>query len=76
MAVLSSFIPYWLMAIPLKYSIEENPRFLTKAAFKEPLGLLPAGASFKQIEHFRQILISKQFQKFDYGKAMNTEKYS
>eukprot|EP00345_Euplotes_harpa_P001757 CAMPEP_0168331882 /NCGR_PEP_ID=MMETSP0213-20121227/8607_1 /TAXON_ID=151035 /ORGANISM="Euplotes harpa, Strain FSP1.4" /LENGTH=416 /DNA_ID=CAMNT_0008335761 /DNA_START=16 /DNA_END=1263 /DNA_ORIENTATION=- len=39
------------------------------------LGHYPAGSSLKCFDHFRQILLAKQFQRYDYGEEMNMKKY-
>ena len=39
--------------MPLKFTIEENPKLVSEEAIKNIQGYFPAGGSFKQIEHFR-----------------------
>ncbi len=39
------------------------------------LGHFPAGTSFRCVDHFRQMTIAKQFQKYDYGLEENVIKY-
>ncbi len=39
------------------------------------MGHYPAGTSLKSLEHFAQVLTTKRFQNFDYGKDKNLEIY-
>ena len=39
------------------------------------LGHSPAGSGWRNLDHFSQIINSKQFQRYDYGKDINLEKY-
>jgi len=39
------------------------------------LGHFPAGTSFRCVDHFRQMTLSKKFQKFDFGLEENVIKY-
>lgn len=35
----------------------------------------PSGSSFKGFEHFGQLMLEGKFQRYDYGKEINIEKY-
>lgn len=35
----------------------------------------PSGSSFKGFEHFGQMMLEGKFQRYDYGKELNIEKY-
>ncbi|KAL5281444.1 LIPA.2 family protein [Megaselia abdita] len=39
------------------------------------LANFPAGASYNQVVHFSQIVVSKEFRKFDWGSSTNLEMY-
>lgn len=47
--------------LPLKLVIEKNPRFASKKAVVNYGGHCPNGASFKQNDHFRQMMFTKKF---------------
>jgi hypothetical protein len=39
------------------------------------MGHFPSGSSFKSVNHFKQLMLAKQFQKYDYGIEDNLIKY-
>ena len=74
LCVKTSFICKWVLAIstekfPESVDFEEMPRFLS---------INPSGASVKSFKHFIQLIFAKdpKFQKYDYGKEVNLEKYN
>jgi len=54
---------------------DANTKLLSKKGLETYMGHFPAGASFKQVNHFRQLVIAKKFQQYDYGPDKNTELY-
>jgi len=39
--------------MPLKYIVEENPEYVSDEAVKNIMGHLPAGGSWRQLDHYR-----------------------
>mmetsp|Transcript_31291 Transcript_31291/g.41405 ORF Transcript_31291/g.41405 Transcript_31291/m.41405 type:complete len:90 (-) Transcript_31291:442-711(-) len=50
---------------------DEDISKISHEGFKNYLGHFPAGTSYMCSEHYRQILIERKFQKFDYGTEAN-----
>lgn len=54
---------------------DREPDKMSQEGLKNYMGHFPAGASFKQVNHFRQLVSSKNFQLYDYGPEKNQEVY-
>jgi lysosomal acid lipase/cholesteryl ester hydrolase len=54
---------------------DKDPNLCSEKARDTFLGHFPSGISFRSALHFRQILLSKQFQKYDYGFEGNFKHY-
>ena len=54
---------------------DDDPSKLSKKAFDSYLGHFPSGTSFQCINHFRQLVLAKRFQKYDYGREKNLQIY-
>jgi len=54
---------------------DNDPKAISQKAMETYLGHFPAGTSFRCVEHFRQMTLSKQFQKYDFGLEENVIKY-
>ena len=50
---------------------DSDPEKLSYSGLKNYLGHFPAGTSFMCINHYRQILLAKRFQKYDHGPEIN-----
>lgn len=57
----------------MKLSIEKDPEALSSLANINYVGHYPTGGSFKQIEHFRQIMLTGEFKMFDYEFSTGSE---
>jgi homoserine acetyltransferase len=54
---------------------DSDPKLISKKGLETYMGHFPAGASFKQVNHFRQLILAKKFQEYDYGDVQNIERY-
>ena len=54
---------------------DDDPLKISQFALETYMGHLPAGTSFRCIEHYRQLLVNKKFQKFDFGLEKNLDLY-
>ena len=54
---------------------DNDPKLISKNGLETFLGHFPAGSSFKSANHFRQMVLAKKFQKYDYGEEKNKEVY-
>ncbi len=52
-----------------------NPRLMSKKAQDNVQGHYPAGGSFKQVWHFRQLIRTHNFEQFNYGPEENERRY-
>lgn len=46
--------------------IEDHPEDVTKEALNNYTNHFPAGGSYKQLEHYRQVMVTKEFKMYDY----------
>lgn len=51
---------------PVKLVAEENPRTCHRHNLDNLLGHYPFGGSYKQMEHFRQVMLTGEFKAYDY----------
>lgn len=54
---------------------DSNPRLMSKKAQDNVQGHYPAGGSFKQVWHFRQLIRTHNFEQYNYGPGENEERY-
>jgi len=54
--------------------VEGNPDYLSDTAVKNVYGHYPAGGSWRQLNHFRQMLFSKEFKMYDHDFDSKTSK--
>ena len=54
---------------------DTNPLHDDSAYFGSYMGHNPSGTSLDAVTHYAQVMKSKRFQDFDYGKKGNLEKY-
>ena len=54
---------------------DDDPNAISQKAMETYLGHFPAGTSFRCVDHFRQMTLAKQFQRYDYGLEENVIKY-
>lgn len=59
----------------IKILSDDNPKEINQKSLENFLAHFPAGTSFKTVKHFKQLMISKRFEKFDYGKDENLVRY-
>lgn len=59
----------------LKYITDGDPSVNDRSVLRIYLGHFPGGLSVKLLEHELQLYRSKNFQRFDYGKEENRQKY-
>lgn len=55
---------------------DEDTSLISPTGLETFMGHYPAGTSFRSINHFKQILNQKKFQKYDFGKEENLKKYN
>lgn len=55
--------------------IEDHADFCTKEALDNYTGHFPAGGSFKQVDHYRQIMLTKEFKMYDYNFQHSETRY-
>lgn len=53
-------------AMPLKLLVEELPQYVSDESIESIAGHYPSGGSFKQLDHFRQIMLTGEFKMYDY----------
>ena len=54
---------------------DEDPSMLSEKGLETFLGHFPAGTSYRCINHFRQLMLSGDFRKYDFGIEENFERY-
>lgn len=52
--------------LPLYIMVEKNPKKIHAHSLDGYMNHYPAGGSYKQLDHYRQILITGQFKMYDY----------
>jgi lysosomal acid lipase/cholesteryl ester hydrolase len=55
----------------VKLLCDDDPREINQISLEAFLAHFPAGSSFKSVKHYKQLLNSKTFEHFDYGKEEN-----
>lgn len=61
--------------IGLKYLADGDPKQLSQPALETFYGHFPAGTSFRCVNHFKQCIVSKNFQSYDFGVEENLARY-
>lgn len=54
---------------------DEDPSMISEQGLESFLGHFPAGTSYRCINHFRQLMLSGEFRKYDFGIEENFERY-
>ena len=74
--VKSALIKYsGLGGLSISESADINLDHLNKDAIPTFMGMFPSGTSFRCVNHYRQMMNAKKFQKYDFGLEKNMEKY-
>ena len=55
---------------------DENPSLVNALGKETIVGHFPAGTSFRCACHFRQLMLSRKFCKYDFGKPENLLRYN
>ena len=55
---------------------DEDPTLISKYGVETYFGHYPSGTSFRNLAHFRQIINSGKFQKYDFGIEENLKRYN
>ena len=61
--------------LPVSLIADSDTSPLNHARVSVFMGHYPSGSSFKGFEHFGQMMLEGKFQRYDYGKELNQEKY-
>ena len=59
----------------IKEISDRNPETISEIALENYLKFFPAGGSYQSLEHFKQIMDSGEFKKFDHGREENINRY-
>ena len=73
--IFDSYLGINLIFDYMKWIVEPQPELVSLKALEVWLNFYPAGASFKLIDHIRQIVVTGETKKYDYGIDENIERY-
>jgi hypothetical protein len=59
----------------IKMLADDDPKQINQAQLDAFMAHFPSGSSVKSVRHFRQLMIKKQFEHFDYGAEENMKRY-
>lgn len=59
----------------IQESSDSNLSHVNKGGSETFFGHFPSGTSFQGVNHFRQMMVARQFQKYDHGMEKNLELY-
>lgn len=54
---------------------DSDPSLLSQSALETVYGFIPCGTSFRCIDHFRQVMVNKEFNCYDFGAEENKKRY-
>ena len=75
-AVVNSTVGQFVNHKVMKDSSDDKPELISPKGLENLAKFFPAGCSYQQLNHFRQISLSGDFQKYDYGsEELNIEMY-
>lgn len=55
---------------------DDDPKKISQTGLETYMGHLPAGTSYKCMDHYRQLILSDNFRKYDHGLEQNLNLYS
>jgi hypothetical protein len=59
----------------IKMLADDDPRQLNESQLDSYMAHFPSGSSLKSVKHYKQLMIKKQFEHFDYGTEENMRRY-
>ena len=74
MAYLHKLFPE-VSKLGIKLLSDDNPNELNQRSIESFLAHFPAGTSLKSVLHFKQMMINKRYEHFDYGSEENVKRY-
>ena len=54
---------------------DDDPNKISQSAFETFMGHMPAGTSYRCLDHFRQLILTDTFRKYDFGLEKNLHLY-
>ena len=64
-----------LSNLGIKVIADDDPKEINQMCLESYVAHFPCGTSFKSVKHYKQLMIKKQFEHFDYGKQENLRLY-
>lgn len=59
----------------IKLLSDDDTKEINTISLESFMAHFPAGTSYKSINHFKQVMKSKKFERYDYGKEENLKRY-